>query len=108
VAVPVAGSYIFSSNSIIDTFGYIYSGNFSPSAPIQNLLGQDDDMGGSNQFRLLVDLQPDMSYILVSTTFVPNTTGNYTVVASGLQKVNLVLISNWITSTGTMSIAASK
>ncbi|CAF1959045.1 unnamed protein product [Rotaria magnacalcarata] len=91
VTVPTIGTYSFSSNSNIDTFGYIYSGSFFPTSPSANLLAQDDQSAGNNQFQLTIILQSNVTYYLVVTTYISNVTGPYSVTVSGPQRANLIL-----------------
>lgn len=83
VRVTTAGDYSITSTSNVDTYGLIYSNNFDPTNPEQNLLAQNDDGDGSGQFKLTVSLQSWNRYILVTTTFKPNVTGRFGIQASG-------------------------
>ena len=98
VTVPSAGSYVFKCDSSIDSYGYLYSGSFSPASPDLNMIAADDDAGGSSQFQITADLQPNVMYILVATTFSSATTGPFSVTASGFMRVNLVQTSYMTTS----------
>lgn len=84
--------YTFTSKSNIDTYGYLYQGNFYPSYPSLNVLEDDDDTGGNSQFQLTSFLRTDLTYILVVTTFSENITGPFSVVASGPDNVNFIPI----------------
>ncbi|CAF4149729.1 unnamed protein product, partial [Adineta steineri] len=57
VSVTTSGNYQFSSNSHIDTYGYIYINSFDPSNPYRNLLTENNDSGAKKQFKLKVHLQ---------------------------------------------------
>ncbi|UJR18418.1 hypothetical protein I4U23_005323 [Adineta vaga] len=58
INVAVAGIYTISSDSTMDTQGFIYNNSFNISFPNQNLMSFDDDGAGSNkQFILAVVLQ---------------------------------------------------
>ncbi|CAF1454972.1 unnamed protein product [Adineta ricciae] len=83
IHVSTTGTYTFTSTSNMDTFGYIYQGNFYPFAPQINVHGQDDDSAGSSQFRVTAVLRSDVKYILVYTTYSSNTFGKYSVSAAG-------------------------
>ncbi|CAF4608780.1 unnamed protein product, partial [Rotaria socialis] len=50
VIVYITGSYSFTSTSQMDTMGYLYAGEFNPSDQNLNLLTQNDDYSGGNQF----------------------------------------------------------
>ncbi|CAF3759357.1 unnamed protein product, partial [Rotaria sordida] len=109
VTVPTSGYYRFRSNSIVDTYCYLYTNNFIPSSPTLNLLAQDDDTGGSLQFQFTLYLQSTVVYMFVVTTYSQNITGPYTVIASGLTRVNFVPITNTsiLSSTTNIPIASS-
>jgi hypothetical protein len=81
------------SDSSIDTFGYIYRSAFYPSYSYYNLIAYDDDSGEDNQFKLTMNLEGNVRYILIVTTYNQYTTGNYTLIASGLNRVNIVVAS---------------
>ncbi|CAF4217803.1 unnamed protein product [Rotaria sordida] len=83
VIVNTTGSYKFTSKSNIDTYGYIYQGNFYPLYPTFNLLAHDDDNGGNSQFQLTVSLQNYNTYILVVTTYAEDVTGPFSIEISG-------------------------
>ncbi len=89
INVVVASNYSFSSESNIDTYGYIYNDTFHPDNPSLNLLKEDDNSGGNGQFKLTVFLQSWASYILIVKTFSPNVTSEFLIVASGLTKIAL-------------------
>ena len=89
INVVVASNYSFSTESNINTYGYIYNDTFHPDNPSLNLLKEDDNSGGNGQFKLTVFLQPWTSYILVVKTFSPNVTGKFLIVASGPTKIAL-------------------
>ena len=90
VTVSSNGTYIFTCNSSIDSFGYLYNGSFFPASPSLNLFTFNDDGGGNGQFRITADLQTNVAYVLVATTYNTNATGSYDVTASGFARVNLI------------------
>lgn len=83
------GDYIFMSNSSIDTYGYLYEGNFDPKDTYENLMETDDEAGGVSQFRLIGYLQVNIRYIIVISTYYPLTTGNYQLIISDSPSVNI-------------------
>ena len=84
VRVNRTGDYTFGTSSTIgDTFGYLYQGNFYPTYPQYNLITQDDDASGNNQFRLTATLRADITYILVFTTYNQFERGSFEISASG-------------------------
>jgi len=94
VQVKTTGYYTFDSSSSFDTYGYLYQENFYPSYPSYNLMSSDDDSAGSGQFQLTGNLQSDIKYVLVFTTYAQRTTGPFSIIASGPDDVSLELISN--------------
>lgn len=84
VTVTRAGSYVFESDSDLDTLGFFYDTTFDPSTPLLHLMTDDDD-GSDNplQFRIQVYLQPSRVYILVVTTHREYDTGAFSVSGVG-------------------------
>jgi hypothetical protein len=97
MTVPVDGDYILKSSSSIDTFALLYVDNFYPNSSSVNYFLYDDDSGGDYQFQINVYLQSNRRYLLVVTTFSSFTNGNYTLLASGLNRVNLHQINSSVT-----------
>lgn len=64
--VNTTGTYTFTSQSNIDTYGYIYQGNFYPSYSDFNIRAKDDDTAGNSQFQLTAFLRADITYIYIS------------------------------------------
>ncbi|CAF3417508.1 unnamed protein product [Rotaria socialis] len=110
VIVYITGSYSFTSTSNMDTFGYLYTGQFNPSNQNLNMLTYNDD-SGSNQFRLIADLEAGVTYTLVVTTFGSDVRGAFTVIARGPTYVNFlprnVADTTMIMSSETTTIATS-
>jgi hypothetical protein len=89
IRVIMSSNYSFSSESNIDTYGYIYENIFHPDNPSLNLLTKSRTGSEHGQFKLTVFLQPFMSYILLITTYSSNATGKFYIVTSGPAKVAL-------------------
>jgi hypothetical protein len=94
VTVPMDGNYILQSKSSIDTFGCLYKENFYSNSPSLNALICDDDIGGNDQFQLNLHFNSNTRYILIITTVNLFTTGNYTLLISGLNRVNIIQINS--------------
>ncbi|CAF4317101.1 unnamed protein product [Rotaria sp. Silwood2] len=93
VHVPVSGTYIFTSDSSLDTIGFFYDTNFDPSVPTKNLVTNDDDGGDiSLQFLVEVFLEAEHPYILVVTTHGDAETGSFSISASGPAAVDFLSI----------------
>jgi hypothetical protein len=87
VSVTVNGSYSLNSDSSVDLYGYVYRNSFDPLKPSENKLIEDDQSGCAVQFKLVLHLQIDTTYILVVTTYHPGVTGALSIVASGPNNV---------------------
>jgi hypothetical protein len=85
-------SYMNQGN--MDTYGYIYQGNFYPNNPTTNLIQQNDDSAGNLQFRLTGSFRSDITYVLVFTTYNGGITGSFSIVASGPDNVIFNPINN--------------
>jgi hypothetical protein len=77
------GLYSISSNSTIDTIGYIYNNSFDRLSPSSNLLAWNDDGPGDSQFGLLLNFKAHYNYILVVTTYAEALTGRFFITARG-------------------------
>ncbi|CAF3454890.1 unnamed protein product [Rotaria socialis] len=85
------GNYTFTSNSTIDSYGYLYTNPFDPLNTTSNLLTHADDNENetSDQFSLTCALQADTSYTLVFTTFDPDLTGPFSIFTLGPSRISL-------------------
>ena len=63
--VTASGLYTISSQSNMDTYGYVYSPTFDPRYMGFNVIGEDDQNGGNDQFSISLTLQAGGSYIVV-------------------------------------------
>ncbi|CAF2141159.1 unnamed protein product [Rotaria magnacalcarata] len=85
------GNYIFTSNSTIDNYGYLYANPFNLLNTTSNLLTHADDNEDetSDQFSLTCTLQADTSYTLIFTTFDPDVTGPFSIFTLGPSRISL-------------------
>ncbi|CAF0986126.1 unnamed protein product [Adineta steineri] len=81
--------YALSSDSTMDTYGYIYKDDFNPLNPFENLLSQNYRSCSYEDFNLIVYLHSDTKYILVVTTSSPNKTGTFSLLTSGPNNITL-------------------
>lgn len=88
LTVPTSGIYTFISVSNVDADGYLYVNQFDLSNLTANLIALNDDHAGNRQFRITYPLQAGVTYILVFSTFDPELTGPFSIVASGYGRVN--------------------
>ncbi len=89
VVASVMGTYTFTSNSPINTYGYLYQDQFNPGSSSLKLISEDDDSNGQGQFRITAVLQPGRKYILVATTYNSETIGAFSIVSSGPATLDL-------------------
>jgi hypothetical protein len=83
------GIYNLWSNSTMDTYGYLYNDDFNPFNPSTNLLAMDDGSNGEDQFKLTICLLANTTYILLVTTYSPDTVGPFSIFVSDPNYVNL-------------------
>jgi len=84
--VDVAETYrmeVVGTDGNIDSFLILYQGAFDPSNPLTNALEADDDGGVSFFSRIDRSLSTGTDYFLVTSTFDPETSVNYTVEIEG-------------------------
>ena len=80
--VSTAGSYQIQSISGLDLYGLLYTSQFNPAVANGNLLKDNDDGAGSQQF-LLSGYLSSGTYVLVVTTFAQNVTGSFSISVRG-------------------------
>ena len=83
IDVIESGCYNLTSNSTIDTYGYIYKDKFYSIDSTINLISENDRSFRSNQFEFITQLQTNTKYILVVTTNDPNVTGVFSLLVAG-------------------------
>ncbi|UJR18100.1 hypothetical protein I4U23_005000 [Adineta vaga] len=94
INVATTGMYTISSDSTMDTQGFIYNNSFNPSLPDQNLMSFDDDAGVNKQFILTVVLQATTKYILFVTSYAGNTLGEFSIIGLGPATINFSAINS--------------
>jgi hypothetical protein len=99
IFVSINGLYRFQSISSVDSYGFLYFDYFNPSNLTENFLDIDDDSAGTGQFLIRYTLQSNSRYILVTTTFDPNVTTSFSILASGPERVYFNSINNTSTTT---------
>ncbi|CAF3536877.1 unnamed protein product [Adineta steineri] len=95
INVIESGYYIFTSNSIMNTYGFIYENNFDVFQYKKNLIFEDNINGCNNQFKISIQLHTDTTYVFVVTTSYPNVTGNYSLLVYGPNNITLHPIYNF-------------
>ena len=91
ITVSTAGTYSFTTDSSIDTYGLLYDGTFDPSNPASSLLISNDDGGISLQFKITTPLESSRTYTLIVTTHGSFVIGSYSLIASGPVQLSLVM-----------------
>ena len=92
LTIRTTGEYTIRSDSLLDTYGYLYANSFDPSYPTQNLIAYDDDSGASGQFLFNATLGYGRTFVLVVTTYAQNITGSYLATAFGPSTIAFHLI----------------
>jgi hypothetical protein len=86
------GLYTISSNSTMDTYGFIYNNSFDRLIPNNNLLTWDNDRAGNKQFQMLLNFTATYNYILVLTTYTGMVFGSFSVIVWGPGEVGFSLM----------------
>jgi hypothetical protein len=96
VNVIASGLYILSSDSGINTYGYLYKDHFNPMNPAENYFTHNDEGCANNQFQFVVDLQSTATYVLIVTTYFPEMTDEFVIFVSGPSNVTFNRISEYL------------
>ena len=83
VSVETPGNYVIACSSSMDTFGYLYQNRFDPNYNTINLMMSDDDSAGERQFALRANLQANITYIVIVTTYNFQEIGSFSLQISG-------------------------
>ena len=92
ITTDFSGTFTFPTNSPIDTYGYLYSPSFNATLPSLNLIENDDDSAGHQQFLIEQTLEAGQRYYLVITTYAPYGFGPFQLIINGPTSVNLTHI----------------
>ena len=68
INVNTSGFYIFSTESSLNVFGYLYEYEFNPYDSIDNSLTQSDDFCYNGQLKIIAYLKSNITYTLIITT----------------------------------------
>ena len=111
VTVPMGGLYSFQCNSYLDSFASVYYPPFNPSNPAANIIRSVDDRDNDNwEFNFSLNFLSASTVVLVVTTYSPNVTGPFSVVATGPARVTFTRTSttmNPITASTATTIKSS-
>lgn len=95
ITVVETNYYMIISNSTIDMYGTIYENNFNPINRTNNEISYDDQRGCNEQFKIIIYLRRNTTYVLVVTTVIEYVIGTFSVIVFGPKKVNMNLISKY-------------
>ena len=87
--------YTLSSIGTINAYGYLYKHHFNPHSSSERLLFYDDEGCFSNQFKITAELEFNVTYILIMTTFRSYIRGNFSILVSGSNNVTFSRISEF-------------
>lgn len=96
INVNTSDFYSFSSDGDFDTYGYLYKDYFDPFNTRENFISENDDACANSQFLLGRHLLFNTTYVLVVTTYRSDTTGKFSIIASGTHEVILNRISEYL------------
>jgi len=68
INVNTPGFYMFSTESSLNAYGYLYEHQFNPYDSIDNSLAQSGDLCDDNQLRIIAYLKFNITYTLIITT----------------------------------------
>jgi len=85
INVSTSGFYMFSSESSLNAYGYLYEHEFNPYDSIDNSLAQSGDFCYNGQLRIIAYLKLNITYTLIVTTpyAYANQEGPFTVFLKG-------------------------
>ena len=91
VTVKTLGLYTFQSDTsdMIDPYGCLYTDQFDDSMPSSNLIINDDQGRGQNQFQFSLTLENDRTYYLVVTTYLSRNIGTIPISVVGPPGITL-------------------
>lgn len=94
ISVRTTGIYKLSTQSNMDTYGYLYQPMFDVRFIYLNLIDEDDDSFGDGQFEIENTFQANQSYVVVVSTYNPYEMGIFTAVGTGPDLLNFTLLTN--------------
>ena len=89
------GNYTLRCCNKIDTYGYIYKDKFNPYDPWMNQVGENNNNGFTDDFRLFAYLLSNTTYILVVTTYDDHHVGPFSIITSDPNNVFLKYTSEY-------------
>jgi hypothetical protein len=89
--VASTDTYRVLSQSRFHAYGFIYTDNFNPFNPFENLFSESDE-----DFDLITTLHVNTTYILVVTTHLRENTGAFSIIVSGTNNISLNHIGEYL------------
>ena len=99
LTVSTSGTYRFQSNGTLGLSVYLYTPAFTATSQFTNLINSDDLSAAGLQFDFSNDLQANVVYVLVITTYIASNTGSYTLTVTGPATIVFTDISPTTTTT---------
>ena len=91
INVNTSAFYMFSIESSLNIFGYLYEYKFNPYDSIENSFVQNDDSCDFGQLRIIVYLKLNITQILIVTTSYDyaNQQGRFSLFVEGLNEIKI-------------------
>ena len=93
IDVDISGYYMLSSDSDLDTYGYLYEHEFDFYSSVESSLSWDDDYCENRQFSISTYLHYNSTYVLIVTIspneLYINMQGPFSVIAKGPSEINM-------------------
>ena len=83
INASTSGRYGMVSSSRFDSYGYLYNQTFNASKPLDQLMIENDNSYGNQQFLITASLDANSTYILIFTTSLPLMTGLFSITSFG-------------------------
>ena len=90
-----------------DPWLVIYETAFNPASPLTNVLGSDDDAGGSLDSAIVLNLTSGVNYFAVVTTFSAGASGTYTIEQRDPPAPPALAATHWLGQTSSLWSAAN-
>jgi hypothetical protein len=87
LTVAMDAHFLITSDSGIDTVGYIYLGSFDPENPDTNMISFDHNSGERRKFAIVALLECVKNYTFLITTFSRYQTGPFSITVTGASEI---------------------
>ncbi|CAF1550785.1 unnamed protein product [Adineta ricciae] len=89
ITVSKTNFYILTGNGSVHLYGHVYKDYFDRFNPTENLIAWNGNCCNKDQFKFTLELQINVKYILVVTTYHPNVTGTFLITIFGSDSIYL-------------------